>query len=286
MPPTTRRRSAHTPAHAGTLTGVDPLDFTGFPDAGLAFLREVAARQDRAWVQAHKVAYEAHVRGPLAALVVALTARCAEVGLPLRGDPKRSLFRLQRDVRFSADKRPFQTHASAVLTRTGEKRAPGVLYVHVAPEPARPARIAPERAGPEHVDSAAGGSFAAIGFYHPEPPDLAHLRGAIVARPTAWTRVERALADARLACDGADSLVRLPRGFEQALPRIHAALRRRSHVVIRPLTPAEIADPALPDTLVAFALAASPLLRFGWAALDAADPGASARGRPHGRARA
>jgi uncharacterized protein (TIGR02453 family) len=236
----------------------DQPDFAGFPRAGLDFLREVAARQDRAWVAEHKSDYEAQVRRPLAALLVALTGACAEAGLPLQGDPKRSLFRLHRDVRFSADKRPFQTHASGVLTRTGEKRAPGVLYVHVAPS-----------------DSAMGGlagSFAAAGFYHPEPPQLARLREAIVARPVAWARVERTLADAGLEPDDADALVRLPRGFEQAQPRLHAPLRRRSHVVLRPLTPAEVADPALPATLAAFAAAAAPLLRFGWAALDAADP--------------
>jgi uncharacterized protein (TIGR02453 family) len=234
------------PAATSPIPPGDPPGFAGFPAAGLDFLRELAARQDRAWVAAHKADYEVHVRGPLGALVAALSARCAAAGLPLRGDSKRSLFRLQRDVRFSPDKRPFQTHASAVLTRTGAKRAPGVLYVHLGPE----------------------GSFAAAGFYRPEPPQLARMRDALVARPAAWGRAGRALADAGLALDHDGALVRLPRGFEGAPPRLHDALRLRSWVVQRPLAAAAVSTPALADELAALATAAAPLLTFGWAALD------------------
>ena len=226
-------------------TGADQ-PFAGFPPGGLAFLREVAARQDKAWVDAHKAEYERDVRGPLGALVVALAARCAAVGLPFRADAKRSLFRLHRDVRFSPDKRPYKTAASAALTRSGEKLAPGVLYVHLDP----------------------AGSFAAAGFYHPEPDALYRMRTHVAEKPAAWRRVDRALADAGLTLGRDDALVRVPRGFEGAPASLGDALRLKSWVVRRPLAEAEVHGPGLLDAVAAFAIDAAPLLRFGWAALD------------------
>ena len=222
----------------------------GFRLAGLAFLREVAARQDKPWIDAHKAEYERDVRAPLGALVVAVAARCAAAGLPFRADPKRSLFRLHRDVRFSADKRPYKTAASAALTRTGEKQAPGVLYLHFDP----------------------AGSFVAAGFYRPDPDALHRMRTHLVERPAAWRRVARALADAGLALERDDALVRLPRGFEAAAAALGDALRLKSWVVRRPLTPAEVHDAGLAERVAAFAAAAAPLLRFGWAALDRRAP--------------
>lgn len=223
-----------------------PLAFDGFPPAGFAFLREVAARQEKAWVDLHKADYERDVRGPLAALVVTLAERCAAAGVPLQGDPKRALFRLHRDVRFSADKRPYKTNASAALTRTGDKQSPGVLYVHLDPV----------------------GSFVAAGFYRPESAALFQLRTALVERVTAWRRVERTLMHSGLALEQDDVLVRVPRGFETAPPRLADALRLKSWVVSQPLADVTVHDPRLVDVLAEFAAAVAPLLRFGWAALD------------------
>jgi uncharacterized protein (DUF2461 family) len=44
------------------------------------------------------------------------------------GDPKRSLFRINRDVRFSADKSPYKTNASWIWSRDGSKTSPGLIY--------------------------------------------------------------------------------------------------------------------------------------------------------------
>jgi uncharacterized protein (TIGR02453 family) len=90
--------------------------------------------------------------------------------LPLVGDLRRGIFRIYRDVRFSPDKRLYKTHAGAVLTRSGGRHDPGVLYIHVAP----------------------GESMVAAGFWHPDPALLARLRRAVLADPEGFlTIVER-----------------------------------------------------------------------------------------------
>ena len=222
-----------------------PPPFAGFAPDALAFLRELTANNTRDWFLPNKSRYETAVRDPLASLVTDLAARLAKTKTPLLADPKRSLFRINRDVRFSKDKSPYKTHAGATLTRDGEKLSQGLLYIHIDPL----------------------GSFAAAGFYQPDPAQLARMRGALSADPKGWTKVEAALARHGLELSREAVLARTPKGFEQAPPAVAEALKLKGWIVERKFSPAEIRTPKLLDTLVDFAGQSAPLLHFGWAAL-------------------
>jgi uncharacterized protein (TIGR02453 family) len=118
------RPTAKAKAKAATTAGTG---FAGFRPAAFAFFRGL---RDPDWFKPRKAVYETEVLAPFRALIAAVTAALAEAGIPLAGDPARSIFRIYRDVRFSPDKRLYKTHAGAVLTRSGEKRDPGLLYLH------------------------------------------------------------------------------------------------------------------------------------------------------------
>src|SRR6266853_4843441 len=153
---------------------IDGAVFPGFRPAAFTFFRGLSRHNDPVWFKPRKAIYEAEVLAPLRHLVVAVGAALSRAGLPLVGDPQRGIFRIYRDVRFSADKRLYKTHAGAVLTRSGNKRDPGLLYLHVEP----------------------GESMVAAGFWHPEPPLLTRLRRAILDDPEAFLRIAGRLADA------------------------------------------------------------------------------------------
>ena len=91
--------------------------FAGFRPAAFTFFRGLRRNNDPAWFKPRKAVYEAEVLAPFRALVSAVGAALGEAGIPLSGDPMRSIFRIYRDVRFSPDKRLYKTHAGAVLTR-------------------------------------------------------------------------------------------------------------------------------------------------------------------------
>src|SRR5215472_4914758 len=131
--------------------------FSGFRAATFEFLAELRENNDPAWFKPRKAVYEAEVLAPFRDLIVAVGTALGEAGLPLVGDPRRGIFRIYRDVRFSPDKRLYKTHAGAVLTRSGDKRSSGVLYLHLAPAE----------------------SMVGAGFWHPEPDRLGKLRRAI-----------------------------------------------------------------------------------------------------------
>ncbi len=221
--------------------------FEGFPEDAFAFLRDLAAEQNKAWFEANKPRYEDSVRWPLMALVADLTTAFSRLGIPLQADPKRAGFRIHRDVRFARDKAPYKTNAGAVLTRDGGKDSPGLLYIHIQPDRC----------------------FTACGFYRPDAQPLQLIRESIVAHPARYRALLRQLADAglHLATDE-DALKRLPRGHESVTdPDLSEAVRRRTFIIRETLTQGDVASAALIDRLVDFARRAQPLLMFGWKAL-------------------
>src|SRR5436305_10803049 len=138
--------------------------FTGFRPAAFSFFRGLARRNDPAWFKPRKEVYEAEVLAPFRALITAVSHALQKAELPLVGDPERGMFRIYRDVRFSPDKRLYKTHAGAVLTRSGGKRDPGLLYLHFEP----------------------GACRVGAGFWHPEPPLPTRVRRATLAASDGW----------------------------------------------------------------------------------------------------
>lgn len=222
------------------------MSYSGFGPQALPFFKALAFHQDKDWFEANRATYERDVKAPLGDLVEALAEKFAAAKIPLKGDRKSSLYRLNRDLRFAKDKSPYKTHAGAIMTRGGTKGDPGLLYVHIAPE----------------------GCFAAMGFYHVEPAELGNLRRAILRAPKAWTRLRVALAKADLALSAEEAMKRLPKGFEAvADPELAAALKLKSYIVSRPLAPNSLSGPGLVADIARFAAQALPLLEWGWDAI-------------------
>jgi uncharacterized protein (TIGR02453 family) len=221
--------------------------FSGFRPATFLFLNELRDNNDPAWFKPRKAVYEAEVLGPFRELIAAVGAALHQAGLPLVGDPRRGIFRIYRDVRFSKDKRLYKTHAGAVLTRSGDKRNPGLLYLHVAP----------------------GESMVAAGFWHPEPDRLAKLRRAILVEPDVFLSLAARLERAGHPVSSDERLSRPPRGFEAAKGTPAAEyVGWKSFTAHAALSDAEMQSAALVDRVVGFAHTVMPLLEWGWAAID------------------
>ena len=97
-------------------------DFRGFGPNALAFFKALKFHQSKEWFEANRGLYESDVLQPMVALLEDLTATFAKKRMPLKADGKRSIFRLNRDVRFSRDKSPYKTHAGALMTRSAKGR--------------------------------------------------------------------------------------------------------------------------------------------------------------------
>jgi uncharacterized protein (TIGR02453 family) len=222
------------------------MSFAGFGPKALPFFKALSFHQSREWFEANRETYESAVKGPMGDLVEDVAERLRKAKIPIKGDRKSSLFRIHRDVRFSASKDPYKTHAGVVLTRSGGKNDSGLLYFHLSPEEC----------------------FFAAGFYQLDPDKLARLRAATARAPKPFKAMTAKLKKAGLALSAEDSLKRAPRGFEAIDdPEVAAATRLKSMICLRPLREAAISRPALVDDFCAFARDALPLLKWGWEAI-------------------
>src|SRR5687768_16404051 len=93
--------------------------FPGFPKQAHTFFRQLARNNRREWFQPRKAQYEQHVREPLLELVALVCDDLRGFAADHVCEPKKALFRIYRDTRFSSDKTPYKTHAAAVFPRCG-----------------------------------------------------------------------------------------------------------------------------------------------------------------------
>lgn len=99
----------------------------------LRFLSDLTLNNDRDWFHANKTRYEKDVKKPFEAFVASLIERVQTADPSVLITPKQAIFRINRDTRFSANKEPYKTHVSAIISPFGtrHKEFPG-FYVQVS----------------------------------------------------------------------------------------------------------------------------------------------------------
>ena len=227
---------------------------TLFTPGSLRFLRSLKRHNERAWFEAHRAEYEAVIRGPLRGLVEEMDVRFARFAPEIVGEPRRSVFRIYRDVRFSKDKSPYKTHAACwfyhrdASHRVGQESHGGGagFYLQVAP----------------------GDSFLGAGLWMPPREALGRLRDALLEHQATFERAVRSPRVRRRFGDLDDDamLKRSPKGY----PADHPAarwLRYQSFTLGRALTDAQAVSDRLPAMLEADFRLLLPLVRWLNAAL-------------------
>ncbi len=187
------------------------------------FLADLEANNSKDWFEANRDRYEAHWKAPALAFIEDLGPEMARLDPALKSSARinGSLRRINRDVRFSKDKSPYNASLHLVFW-TGEhpNRSPGMHFV-----------LSPEGVG------------YGSGMWGLQPAQLRTWRDMVVDR-VEGPNIEKALGAAeRVGCTlGKPELQRLPRGFE-AEERVGELLRHKS-VVARTR-----GDPASPDVI-------------------------------------
>jgi uncharacterized protein (TIGR02453 family) len=225
--------------------------FTRFRPQALTFLRGLKRNNAKPWFEAHRPDYETHVLGPLRLLAEELDVRFAKLAPEFVAPPKRALFRIHRDVRFSKDKSPYKTHAALWAFHRDAGRGVGRdahggagFYFHLEP----------------------GASMVAAGFWMPPRPLLNTLRERIADEQKAFERIVKAPAFTRRFGGLTDDdpgvmLTRVPRGFAPDHPAARW-LRFNSFTASRALGDAEALSPKLVDTIMKDYAALLPLVRW------------------------
>jgi uncharacterized protein (TIGR02453 family) len=176
------------------------VSFEGFPDEGLVFYEGLEADNSKTYWTRHKADYDAHVRGPLLAL---LEEMAQDFGTA-------KVFRPYRDVRFSHDKTPYKTHQGAVVHPKGAG------------------------AGSWYLQISADGLMVSGGCWRLESDQVGRFRRA-VADDVQGPRLEAEVA--RLAAAGwsieGERLVRVPAGYGVDDPRVELIKHKSLHATQR-----------------------------------------------------
>lgn len=173
--------------------------FDGFPKEGIQFLKNLKRNNSRTWFEKHKDDYESNVKLPMLSLIAALQPHFQRFAPEFDLNPKRSLFRIYRDVRFSKDKTPYKTHVAAHIVLRGKPKGfeGSGYYLHVAP----------------------GEVFIGAGVYMPVAEQLKKIRNAIAVESRDFLAIlkDKKFKETFGELEGS-KLKRPPRGFDEDHP--------------------------------------------------------------------
>ena len=208
----------------------------------LDFLSELALHNDRDWFHAHKDWYTASYQ-QFTRFSEAYIEGLSRIDDTLAGlQAKDCIWRIYRDVRFSADKRPYKEWFGVFpAAKGGKKSLHGGYYVHIQP----------------------GKCMFAAGIWDPTPELLKTLRKEIEAN---YDEVETIMAQPHYKRYFADfdtdnMLKKVPKGFDPDF--VHADwLKRKSYIISTMLTDEQVCAPDFLEPVLDIASAAKPLNDF------------------------
>lgn len=179
-----------------------------------AFLSRLARNNNRDWFHENKPIYEATIRAPALNFITDFSDELLAISPHFTALPKKvggSLIRVNRDVRFGKDKRPYKTNIGIQFRHEAGKdiHAPG-FYLHIEN----------------------GACFIGVGIWRPDSKTLGNIRDRIVEKPENWMSLIGGgeFFNSPFKLEG-EALITAPRGYAKDHPLIED-LRRKDFIAI------------------------------------------------------
>jgi len=213
----------------------------------LTFLARLAKNNNRDWFEKNKGDY-LQAKENYEAFVARWLEELIKFNPELAGlDPKKLVFRIYRDVRFSKDKSPYKINMGAGVSANGKMEQEPGYYLHIQP---------------------GNQSFLAGGMYMPDPANLAKIRQEIDYNPETVVGI---LKDKKFrkwynGLDNFDQLKTVPKGYAKDHPHLDL-LKNKSFIVSHYFSDKEVKDKKFLKQVTEAARAIKPLNDFLKAAI-------------------
>lgn len=183
------------------------------------FLKKLKKNNDRDWFNEHKPIYlEQHEK--MIHFADALLIEMNKHDVIETPTGKKSLHRIYRDIRFSSDKTPYNSHFGGSFKRATAARRGG-YYFHIEP----------------------GNSFVGGGFWGPKPEDLQRIREDIADNGDELKKIlEAKKFKATFGKIWGESLKTAPKGFDKNHPHIEY-IRLKQFLISKSFTDEEVLAP-------------------------------------------
>jgi uncharacterized protein (TIGR02453 family) len=215
----------------------------------LKFLSQLKKNNNKHWFDTHRPQYEA-ARIDFSNFIQLVIDAVQKTDTTITGlNAKDCQFRINRDIRFSKDKRPYKENFGAFMARGGKKSIYAGYYFHLAP----------------------GNSFAGGGLWMPEPVNLKKVRQEIDYN---WEEFHSILKIKNFKKNFGDlykgedvSLKRMPKGYEESNPAIEY-LKLQSLIAETKIADEDLTKSTLHKKTVSAFEALQPVLNFINRSLD------------------
>jgi uncharacterized protein (TIGR02453 family) len=163
-----------------------------FPPEAITFLKGLEKNNTRDWFNPRKEIFETKLKEPMLTFVESINAELLKFAPEHITEPKKAVYRIYRDTRFSKDKTPYKTHLGAIFPRRGLGRDSGAgFYFHVS----------------------AKGVGIACGAYNPGPEQLLKIRHLIASNHHLFRTSHKLMGSVQ-----GTTLQRVPKGFNAEHP--------------------------------------------------------------------
>lgn len=216
--------------------------------SSLDFLKKLRRNNNKEWMDANRSRYE-NARDDFRNLVEYLVAEIGKNDPDIAAlDPKRCVFRQNRDIRFSADKSPYKLAFGAFMNKGGKKAATAGYYIHAEP----------------------GNCFLAGGLWMPEKEELAAIRQEIDYNLDEFVSIINNRSFRKYFPEGFDSghaITRPPKGYEESNPAL-PYLKMKSFTLSLAISDGEFLNKKTSRQIVLAFKTLQPLISFLNRALD------------------
>jgi uncharacterized protein (TIGR02453 family) len=207
----------------------------------LKFLKDIARNNNRDWFEKNKAKY-LDAKMQFEDFLEAFHKELVKVDDTLASlSPRKSGFRIYRDVRFSKDKRPYKVNMGAGFSPGGKMMQEPGYYIHLEP----------------------GKSFVAAGFYMPDSANLAKIRQEIDYNAKGFLKIlnDKKFKKNFSGLDDFDKVKTAPKGYPKDHPHIEL-LKNKSFIASHYFSDAQVKDKKFVKQLVEVCKTIKPLNDF------------------------
>ncbi len=207
----------------------------------IPFLKKLKTNNSKEWFDKNRSDYDA-VREELIELVADVIKKLSKTDPAIEStDARKTLFRINRDIRFSKIKIPYKTNMGASISDGGKKSPKAGYYLHLEP----------------------GNCFIAGGIWMPEPENLKKIRQEIDYNGKELQKIIKSKEFKTFFGDLSeeDKLTRVPKDFNPEHP-LAEYLKLKSFIVVHAFDDKMVSDPKLADYCAKVFKGIYPLNKF------------------------
>lgn len=205
------------------------------------FLKGLKKNNNKPWFEANRKSYETS-QEEIKSLIAEWIKQFGKTDPNIADlDPKKCVFRIHRDVRFSADKSPYKKNLGAYLNKDGKNHNTAGYYLHIEP----------------------GGCFFGAGNYMPTPEELAKTRQEIDYNFSDFKKIvnNKKFKDTFGELSTENKLSRPPKGYDADNAAIEY-LKLKGFTVFRKLKDEEVLSKDISKTLTDLSKTVKPFIDF------------------------